>query len=167
MSDRFEAAVTISYEAQARLRDPIYGCVSHIFALQQQIVSLQEEVASLKEQAAQGLLNGSNTSNSTEKSYGTRPPNPQNLRTYYQLGNTNTAPQFDPNLAESIYCLNELLGQSPIIQTNAVVQEESCSFTFFGEASHSIGGSLNNQTESKRWASRDAEELGSVAFGNI
>lgn len=37
MSDRFEAAVTISYEAQARLRDPIYGCVSHIFALQQQV----------------------------------------------------------------------------------------------------------------------------------
>ncbi|KAH7517352.1 hypothetical protein FEM48_Zijuj09G0054500 [Ziziphus jujuba var. spinosa] len=36
VSDRCEAAVTISYEAQARLQDPIYGCVSHIFALQQQ-----------------------------------------------------------------------------------------------------------------------------------
>ncbi|KAK1261049.1 LOB domain-containing protein 29 [Acorus gramineus] len=35
--DRCEAAVTISYEAQARLQDPIYGCVSHIFALQQQV----------------------------------------------------------------------------------------------------------------------------------
>lgn len=34
---RCEAAVTISYEAQARLQDPIYGCVSHIFALQQQV----------------------------------------------------------------------------------------------------------------------------------
>lgn len=37
MSDRGEAAVTISYEAQARLQDPIHGCVSHIFALQQQV----------------------------------------------------------------------------------------------------------------------------------
>lgn len=37
VSDRSEAAVTISYEAQARLQDPIYGCVSHIFALQQQV----------------------------------------------------------------------------------------------------------------------------------
>jgi hypothetical protein len=37
VSDRCEAAVTISYEAQARLQDPIYGCVSHIFALQQQV----------------------------------------------------------------------------------------------------------------------------------
>ena len=38
VSDRSEAALTISYEAQARLHDPIYGCVSHIFALQQQVI---------------------------------------------------------------------------------------------------------------------------------
>lgn len=37
VSDRCEAAVTMSYEAQARLRDPIYGCVAHIFSLQQQV----------------------------------------------------------------------------------------------------------------------------------
>ena len=40
-SDRCEAAITISYEAQARLQDPIYGCVSHIFALQQQVLSME------------------------------------------------------------------------------------------------------------------------------
>lgn len=34
---RLEAVVTICYEAQARLRDPVHGCVSHIFALQQQV----------------------------------------------------------------------------------------------------------------------------------
>ncbi|KAI7982473.1 LOB domain-containing protein 16 [Camellia lanceoleosa] len=34
--DRCEAVVTIAYEAQARIRDPVYGCVAHIFALQQQ-----------------------------------------------------------------------------------------------------------------------------------
>ncbi|PKA58788.1 LOB domain-containing protein 29 [Apostasia shenzhenica] len=51
VSDRCEAAVSISYEAQARLHDPIYGCVSHIFALQQQVVSLQAQLASLKAQA--------------------------------------------------------------------------------------------------------------------
>lgn len=37
VSDRSEAALTISYEAQARVQDPIYGCVSHIFALQHQV----------------------------------------------------------------------------------------------------------------------------------
>ncbi|PQQ17795.1 LOB domain-containing protein 29 [Prunus yedoensis var. nudiflora] len=55
LSDRCEAAVTISYEAQARLQDPIYGCVSHIFALQQQVVNLQAQLAFLKDQAAQSL----------------------------------------------------------------------------------------------------------------
>nr|GEW65037.1 LOB domain-containing protein 30-like [Tanacetum cinerariifolium] len=42
---RHDAVVTICYEAQARLKDPIYGCVSHIFALQQQVVNLQAELA--------------------------------------------------------------------------------------------------------------------------
>ncbi|CAA6666847.1 unnamed protein product [Spirodela intermedia] len=36
---RLDAVVTICYEAQARLRDPVYGCVAHIFALQQQVPS--------------------------------------------------------------------------------------------------------------------------------
>ena len=37
VADRCEAVVTIAYEAQARIRDPVYGCVAHIFALQQQV----------------------------------------------------------------------------------------------------------------------------------
>ncbi len=34
---RSDAVLTISYEAQARLADPVYGCVATIFALQQQV----------------------------------------------------------------------------------------------------------------------------------
>jgi len=30
VADRYEAVVTIAYEAQARIRDPVYGCVAHI-----------------------------------------------------------------------------------------------------------------------------------------
>ncbi|XP_062120350.1 LOB domain-containing protein 29-like [Humulus lupulus] len=69
VTDRCEAAVTISYEAQARLQDPIYGCVSHIFALQQQVVNLQAQLATLKElqlassQRSQSFNNGSGTVN--------------------------------------------------------------------------------------------------------
>lgn len=40
LHNRGEAAITISYEALARMRDPVYGCVAHIFALQQQVTSL-------------------------------------------------------------------------------------------------------------------------------
>ncbi|XAR71998.1 hypothetical protein NMG60_11018478 [Bertholletia excelsa] len=52
VTNRREAAVTISYEALARTYDPVYGCVAHIFALQQQVQSLQEEIESLENQMA-------------------------------------------------------------------------------------------------------------------
>ncbi|CAN6994600.1 hypothetical protein IGI04_017524 [Brassica rapa subsp. trilocularis] len=50
--DRCEAVVTIAYEAQARLHDPVYGCVSHIFSLQQQVAYLQAQVMQMKAQIA-------------------------------------------------------------------------------------------------------------------
>lgn len=40
---RHDAVVTISYEAQARLSDPVYGCVSTIVALQQQVIFFSEK----------------------------------------------------------------------------------------------------------------------------
>ncbi|XP_010522164.1 PREDICTED: LOB domain-containing protein 29 [Tarenaya hassleriana] len=61
LKDRSEAAVTISYEAQARLHDPIYGCVSHIFALQQQVVSLQAQLAFLSEEASRRIVGRNST----------------------------------------------------------------------------------------------------------
>ena len=63
VSDRGEAALSIAYEAQARDQDPIYGCVAHIFALQQQVISLQSHLAFLKELAAQSLVSGFDGSN--------------------------------------------------------------------------------------------------------
>ncbi|CAI8607398.1 unnamed protein product [Vicia faba] len=45
---RFDVVITVCYEAQARLRDPVYGCVSHIITLQQQVLSLQAELAYLQ-----------------------------------------------------------------------------------------------------------------------
>lgn len=34
---RSDAAATVSYEALARMHDPVYGCVAQVFALQQQV----------------------------------------------------------------------------------------------------------------------------------
>ncbi|XP_058746313.1 LOB domain-containing protein 16-like [Vicia villosa] len=48
--DRCDAVVTIAYEAQARIIDPVYGCVSHILALQQQVASLQAQLMQVKAQ---------------------------------------------------------------------------------------------------------------------
>ncbi|KAG4925440.1 hypothetical protein JHK87_050980 [Glycine soja] len=50
---RLDTVITICYEAQSRIRDPVYGCVAHIFALQQQLVSLQAELSYLHGHLAQ------------------------------------------------------------------------------------------------------------------
>ena len=49
INDRYGAAVTLVYEALARLQDPTYGCVSYIFTLQQQIINLEFRLALLQE----------------------------------------------------------------------------------------------------------------------
>ncbi|KAJ0742481.1 putative transcription factor AS2-LOB family [Helianthus annuus] len=59
-ADRCEAVVTIAYEAQARIKDPVYGCVAHIFALQQQVACLQTQLMQMKAQMVQGLYNSRN-----------------------------------------------------------------------------------------------------------
>ncbi|XAR69890.1 hypothetical protein NMG60_11001646, partial [Bertholletia excelsa] len=60
---RHDAVVTISYEAQARLSDPVYGCVSTILALQQQVASLQAELAMVQSQLMGGRLAAANAYN--------------------------------------------------------------------------------------------------------
>ncbi|ESQ37673.1 hypothetical protein EUTSA_v10028924mg [Eutrema salsugineum] len=56
-SRRLDAVVTLSYEALARLSDPVYGCVGHIFALQHQVMNLEAELAMVQTQLStlQGL----------------------------------------------------------------------------------------------------------------
>ncbi|KAF3436179.1 hypothetical protein FNV43_RR23271 [Rhamnella rubrinervis] len=61
--DRCEAVVTIAYEAQARIRDPVYGCVAHIFALQEQVACLQAQLMQAKAQLGQNLIESRNMEN--------------------------------------------------------------------------------------------------------
>ncbi|KAF9606145.1 hypothetical protein IFM89_023198 [Coptis chinensis] len=61
--DRCEAVVTIAYEAQARIRDPVYGCVAHIFALQQQVGYLQSQLMQVKAQLSNNLVEAQSLGN--------------------------------------------------------------------------------------------------------
>nr|GMD83765.1 LOB domain-containing protein 20-like [Ipomoea batatas] len=64
------AAITLSYEAQARLSDPIYGCVSTILALKQQVASLEAEIAMVKTEIMNSTFaveNGLQTSQQQEE----------------------------------------------------------------------------------------------------
>ncbi|CAL9038186.1 unnamed protein product [Musa banksii] len=108
MADRPEAAVTISYEAQARLQNPIYGCVAHIFALQQQVVNLQAQVASLEAQAARRRGNGipaGSIGQLEDMLCNTGPPHRQDLQGFIdQAGDRKTPPQFASTLSMDVNC---------------------------------------------------------------
>ncbi|KAL2548844.1 LOB domain-containing protein 33-like [Forsythia ovata] len=52
VQNRSDAAITLSYEALARMQDPIYGCVAHILALQKLVASLEEEIEIIGNQMA-------------------------------------------------------------------------------------------------------------------
>ncbi|CAL9067954.1 unnamed protein product [Musa banksii] len=103
MADRSEAAITISYEAQARLQNPIYGCVAHIFALQQQVMNLQAQVASLEAQAAQGLGNGMTASLNREEDrlYSALQPRQDDLQ-----GFIDQARPFSSSPPSDVECMN-------------------------------------------------------------
>ncbi|KAF2319242.1 hypothetical protein GH714_014183 [Hevea brasiliensis] len=53
-SQRADAANSLVYEANVRLRDPVYGCMGAISALQQQVQSLQAELNANREFAIDG-----------------------------------------------------------------------------------------------------------------
>ncbi|XP_010274825.1 PREDICTED: LOB domain-containing protein 29 [Nelumbo nucifera] len=180
VTDRCEAAVTISYEAQARLQDPIYGCVSHIFALQQQVVNLQAQLASLKAQAAQNLVNGSTTATPQEdtKFYGKFPSYPQDVQAagaglFNLEDSSRVVQQFHPNPANNnadstMYYNNGLMDMNPnpMDYQNSVIPEETISYNSFEDPTQAMA-SLDMQTNSRKWAFQDMEDLQSVAFSYL
>ncbi|CAN6340755.1 unnamed protein product [Urochloa humidicola] len=47
-SQRADAANSLVYEANLRLRDPVYGCMGAILTLQQQVQALEAELAAVR-----------------------------------------------------------------------------------------------------------------------
>ncbi|KAJ7294711.1 hypothetical protein O6H91_20G043900 [Diphasiastrum complanatum] len=48
LHQRGDAVSSLAYEASARVRDPVYGCVGAISSLQQQVAQLQSQLALAK-----------------------------------------------------------------------------------------------------------------------
>ncbi|CAH2069098.1 unnamed protein product [Thlaspi arvense] len=120
---RPDAVVSICFEAQARLRDPIYGCVSHIVSLQQQVVSLQTELSYV--QAHLATLEMPQPPPAPVTSSGSPPP----------LSISDL-----PTLSPSVYDLSSIL--EPMSSTWALQQQQPRpSDNFFGVPSPSnMGG---------------------------
>ncbi|KAI3749498.1 hypothetical protein L2E82_20111 [Cichorium intybus] len=177
INGRCEAAITIAYEAQARVQDPIYGCVSHIFALQQQVVSLQSQLASLKEQAAQSLLNDSSCLNyptNDHRPNGRLPSYtpPQDIQACFLQSERSciNMSQFDQN--SSTNNMNETMDFNSMgtqHYENSFLKEEDGSFSSFQDGSSYSIDSLDMQiSHNKEWVFQEnTEDLHSVAFGYI
>ncbi|KAG6515871.1 hypothetical protein ZIOFF_026305 [Zingiber officinale] len=177
VSDRSEAALTISYEAQARIQDPIYGCVAHIFALQQQVVTLEAQLASLKAQIAQGLASGylltSRSRLDDEKLNQKRPS--------YQPGqgfNLSGEERMMQPLISGAYAHQEgmLYFDNGVVNSNnfpstqhydqlSYMDSDQTSFT--EDDSSSAMASLDIEANARRSSYLEMEDLQSVAFGHL
>ncbi|PIA45329.1 hypothetical protein AQUCO_01700693v1 [Aquilegia coerulea] len=177
ITDRNEAAVTISYEAQARVQDPIYGCVSHIFALQQQVVNLQAQLASLSSaQASLGdLVNGSIALRPQEdKMDATFPSYPHDDHYGFFHFNDCKMPQQiqayanNNNNENMLYCDTGFINPNPMADyyNDSVMTEESVHFPSFEDPSHSMA-SLDMQMNNRKWAFQDTEDFQSMASAYI
>ncbi|XP_072957839.1 LOB domain-containing protein CRL1-like [Typha angustifolia] len=168
VSDRSEAAVTISYEAQARLQDPIYGCVSHIFALQQQVVSLQAQLASLKAQAAQGHGNDSTTNKAPHYQQDglhslfpkvdgrITPPMLPN-----SLGHTDDMSNYYSSGSSESNCMQSSQGYNPY----SIMADEHLSLDVGGD--NSSFGAASLEMQGGNWRYQDMEDLESVAYAYL
>ncbi|KAF2325336.1 hypothetical protein P3X46_003409 [Hevea brasiliensis] len=118
-ADRCEAVVTIAYEAQARIRDPVYGCVAHIFALQQQVACLQAQLMQVKAQLAQNLVDSSrNIENQWQGNmYGVQSSFPSNY--HHQAYNCMMNPISPQSSLESVEHSNDGIISMQDIQSNS------------------------------------------------
>ncbi|XP_074590802.1 LOB domain-containing protein 16-like [Curcuma longa] len=169
VSHRSEAALTISYEAQARLQDPIYGCVAHIFALQQQVVTLEAQIASLKAQTAQSYSSASRI----EEEEST------NKFAEYEIGEDYFLPRevsmtqssvSDANMNPEVmlYHDNGLLSSNTFrsSQHSYMSHTDQSSFTMDDNSSCAMT-SLDLQANAMRSTYHDMDDLHSVAFGHL
>ncbi|KAL5981387.1 hypothetical protein ACLOJK_015442 [Asimina triloba] len=162
VADRLEAAVTITYEAQARLQDPIYGCVSHIFALRQQVVSLQAQLATLKAQAAQNHFNSSAASVPEEFCNRSFPSYQLNPHAFFHSEGSSSV--------ESMLYSSE---NAPTDQNSmgdynhSAVTEEHGSFADADDSCFGIMGSGDAPISSRKWEFQDMGDLQSVAFAHL
>lgn len=136
------------------------------------MVNLQAQLAYLKEQADPNCFNASTNENPTEN-YFEKPTSffPQDLQSWFQVENSNLGPEFLANLsnnstATQYYANNtDLMDLNPIENNyeNSGTMEESSSFSSFDESSNTM--SYDMQTNRRKWAFHEVDDLHSVAFG--
>ncbi|KAL7613479.1 hypothetical protein Lser_V15G08646 [Lactuca serriola] len=97
-SQRADAVSSMVYEANARLRDPVYGCAGAICQLQKQVSDLQAELAKAQAEVLNMQCQQSNLLSLICMEMDQPPPPPPPYQTAYNENNLNFFPD-DVNLA--------------------------------------------------------------------
>ncbi|XP_062092460.1 LOB domain-containing protein 21-like [Humulus lupulus] len=66
---REDTVNSLAYEAEARLRDPVYGCIGAIALLQRKMAELQHDLAFARARLARFAAHSSSSSSSSSSSY--------------------------------------------------------------------------------------------------
>ncbi|XP_072951636.1 LOB domain-containing protein 20 [Typha angustifolia] len=88
---RDDAVVTVCYEAQARIADPVYGCVSAILALQHQVAALQAELSIVQSQLINSRL-----------AFASTHAHSQQLQPAFSNSSSSAAPNHSANFAAAL-----------------------------------------------------------------
>ncbi|KAK9022734.1 hypothetical protein V6N11_002977 [Hibiscus sabdariffa] len=103
---RGDAVSSIVYEANARVRDPVYGCVGAISSLQQQINTLQTQLALAQAEVVH--LRVRQTALFSHHGFGPASPSNSGSPSYRLMG-SQAKPIFDMDMVVDQGCLGESL----------------------------------------------------------
>lgn len=97
---RSDAVSSMVYEANARVRDPVYGCVGAISSLQQQVDVLQTQLALAQAEVVHMRMRGGGQHTSSASNIPPATNSPQNATPNSQ---TKSFFSMDANMGESLW----------------------------------------------------------------
>ena len=108
VDQRGDAVSSMVYEANSRIRDPVYGCVGAIANLQRQVLQLQTQLAVSQAQTVYAQLQYELLTNNTTSDHNylvqhhpSSSPTTTTTTSHLTLTPTNTSPKHNPQLQVS------------------------------------------------------------------
>ncbi|XP_044508092.1 LOB domain-containing protein 15 isoform X2 [Mangifera indica] len=120
---RADAANSLVYEANVRLRDPVYGCMGAISALQQQVQSLQAELNAVRAEILKykyretNIMPSSHAALLSSRAVSVAAPPPP-----------TTAPSPPPPPLTSASCTSSMYGQASNVADYSSISSENISY---------------------------------------
>jgi hypothetical protein len=125
VQERYDTVASVSYQAQARLQDPVYGCVSHIFALQHQVANLKGKLAVGYAQLA-ACSSSDGASLTSDYGYGKQSEMPS------LISNSNSSSPYDPQYLNPWGDLQSIPSENVAVNNyDEEAREDECSWGSF------------------------------------